>query len=88
MQSGGATGPVSFTEIDCWARATGIDLLPWESLALRRLSVVFVREAERAKDPKRPAPWKPVVLDKKVISDGVLKVFKAMQKSRAAKRGS
>lgn len=86
IQSGGQTGPADFGEIESWANMTGIDLLPWESLALRRLSVAFVREAEKAKDPKCPAPWQKEELDQQVIADGLLNFFKQMQRRREAEK--
>ena len=55
----GAMGPVpiSWASIDHWQHCSGIDLQPWTTRLLRRLSVDFVAEMVRAREPDCPPPW-------------------------------
>ena len=52
----GAT-PLSWTEIDAWARLTGREVAPWEAELLRHLSIAFVQQYQEAKAIDCPPPW-------------------------------
>ena len=49
--------PLSFLEIQAWQDCTGIELNAWESRSLRRLSIVYLGESQRATKPDCPMPW-------------------------------
>lgn len=49
--------PLSWQEIESWARAMPRGVQPWEKLFIRQLSMEWVAELARAEDPSRPAPW-------------------------------
>jgi hypothetical protein len=53
----GRSVPLSWLEIDTWARMTAISLTPWEALTLRRLSDEYVAELARASSATAPPPW-------------------------------
>lgn len=54
---GMAARPLSWSEINEWQRASGIDLAPWEAVLMRSLSVAYVGELSLAESMNRPAPW-------------------------------
>lgn len=49
--------PLSFQELDAWARRVPRGLQPWEFIMLRRLSFEWIAESQRAEDATCPAPW-------------------------------
>ncbi len=49
--------PISFQELDAWAQRVPRGLQPWEFLMLRRLSLEWIAESQRAEDADAPAPW-------------------------------
>lgn len=56
--AGMGAAPLSWTEIDAWARRTFIDIGPWEGRLLRRLSVEYLGESRRAEDETCPPIWR------------------------------
>ena len=68
MAAGMGAGPVTHQEIRAWQLNAGIELTPWESRTIRRLSSDYLDELRKAEKRDRPAPWlaadsKPVVTD-------------------------
>lgn len=57
----GGMGPVAidWVQIDAWQRRVGLDLPPWQSRLLIRLSGDYLSEWMAASDDTRPAPWHP-----------------------------
>lgn len=51
--------PITSQELLAWQSNTGIDLQPWESELLRRLSREYLAEHHKAEKPDCPAPWQP-----------------------------
>jgi hypothetical protein len=49
--------PLSFQELEAWARCVPYGLQPWEFRMLRRLSIEWIVESQLAEDPNRAAPW-------------------------------
>lgn len=86
MHVGEGIAPISWQEIESWQNGTYLELPPWEVLALRRLSIEFAREAARAKDPKRPAPWQTKEIDQDSVSIGIEKAFMAFAKNQEARK--
>lgn len=58
----GGMGPVqiSHSEIQSWQYNTGIELHPWETQTLRRLSGEYLSELRKAEKPDCPSPWSPI----------------------------
>ena len=54
---GMGVGPISFTEIEAYQRQTGFDLTGWPSRLLRRMSISYAAESDRAQAPDCPPPW-------------------------------
>jgi hypothetical protein len=71
--------PLSFCEIEAWARQTGRILNCWEPVALKRLSNSYLAELQAAEAHDRPAPNAVVVakppVSRKVISDQLGAIF-------------
>lgn len=58
MSGASGGGALTFSEIDAWCTRTGIDLEPWESRILRRLSRDYLSESGKAEKRDCPAPWR------------------------------
>ena len=81
----GAMGqvPISWASIDHWQRCSGYDLPPWTTRLLRRLSVDFVAETVRAREPDCPPPWTATyVLNRDEVSRKVTNAFRALMMSK------
>lgn len=48
---------VTWAEIESWQRQTGIELEPWETQFVKRLSELYVNESHAARDPDARAPF-------------------------------
>ena len=86
----GAMGPVpiSWVSIDHWQRCSGIDLPPWTSRLLRRLSVDFVAETVRAREPDCPPPWTATSsLNRDEVSRKVTNAFRSLMTSKEPNHG-
>ena len=59
VTAGGYPGPIEWPHIDAWCNRIGIDLQPWESRMLRRLSHDYLAETYRAEKFGAQAPWRP-----------------------------
>ena len=57
MAAGMGAGPLTYVEIEAWQRANGIELMPWESALMRRLSCEYASESYAAMKRDRPAPF-------------------------------
>jgi hypothetical protein len=49
---------LSWADLEEWQRETGIDLSPWQSRLLRRLSGDYLAEFRAAAEHDAPPPWK------------------------------
>lgn len=49
--------PLGWPTIDAWCVRTGVDLSPWESRLIRRLSAAYVAEGRRAESETAAPPW-------------------------------
>lgn len=52
----GGAAPHSWSEIDAFSRAAGIQLEPWEASQLRAMSVAYVEGMARGSDPMKVSP--------------------------------
>lgn len=61
MAAGMGAAPLSHVEIAAWQANVGIELQPWETRLLRRLSYDYLAESRAAESADSPAPWTAVV---------------------------
>lgn len=54
---GMSSAPIAWGEIHDWQQQQGVDLKPWESRLLRKLSCEYLSESHEARDPNRPPPY-------------------------------
>ena len=55
---GMGASPLTFSEIEAWCGRVGIELRPWESRYMRRLSREYLNESQRAEKRDCQAPWR------------------------------
>lgn len=55
--TGMGSAAITFGDMTDWSGIMGIEILPWEAKALRRLSVDYANEAHRATKHDRPPPY-------------------------------
>ena len=56
--AGMGSAPLSWREIDAWCNRTRVDLEPWESRLIRRLSIAYLAEGGRAESETCAPPWR------------------------------
>ena len=83
--SGGGFGPVpvTFVEIDAWARRVPRGIQPFEAIYIKRLSELWVRQLAQSEDEGAPAPWSAEVVtsDERVaVGDSLRDSIRAMAK--------
>lgn len=81
--AGMGEAPISHAEIQAWQHNTGIALSAWEARTLRRLSVAYVDQLHKSRDPQCPAPWVPAVIEE-TARDSVHRRLKSLFSSLAA----
>jgi hypothetical protein len=75
--------PITWSSIEHWQHCMGHDLPPWVAKLLRRLSVEFVAETVRAREPDCPPPWTATSsLNRDEVSRKVTNAFRAMMLSK------
>lgn len=50
---------LTHAELRAWQENNGLELAPWETRTLRRLSSDYLAETFKARRQDHPAPWKP-----------------------------
>ncbi len=82
----GAMGqvPLSWASIDHWQSCIGAEIPPWVCRLIRRLSVEFVAEGQRATETDCPAAWTGAADDsnRRTISRKVSHAFRALITSK------
>jgi hypothetical protein len=68
--------PVSFSEIEAWARVTGTDLPGHEATILRSLSRDYCAQFSASKDPKEPMPLMPGEHHRAAVARGFADLMK------------
>lgn len=58
LQGEWATG-FDWSVLRSWAAMTATPVTAWEARALHQLSAAYAAEINAARDPDRPAPWRP-----------------------------
>jgi hypothetical protein len=75
VPSGMGVGPVEWPHIEAWSRRMNVDLLPWQSQFIRRLSQEYLSESHKAEKKDAPAPW--------TVGEAVVKVTDTQAAIRA-----
>lgn len=57
MSGGMEGGPLTYGELQAYQSTTGISLSEWEVSTLRRLSLDYLHESQKATKRNCPAPW-------------------------------
>jgi hypothetical protein len=78
--SAGAMGEgiLAYQDLAAWQSISGVSLLPWEARTLRRLSVEYLAERQKAEEQACPAPYSGEIDDVKVNRDRVAKQVDAL----------
>jgi len=85
----GGMGPVplSWQTLSAWSEVSGIELDAFESTAIRELSMSYVDQLERGKNPTCPAPWlDEEQVNREQISDKLLTSFRAFNERRKKRK--
>lgn len=61
--------PLTWREIEAWTAQTGVELTPWQSRLIRRLSADYIGESRRAELETCPAPWRAPVTQQQVATE-------------------
>ncbi len=87
LQSGSGPMPLSHGELRDWQFNSGIELQPWETSCLHRLSRAWLAEARSAEKPDCPAPWGDphMEFDRDVVARKITHAFKAHVSGRRSK---
>ena len=72
--------PVTWSEIESWAKSTGRTLTRWEAETLRAMSEQYATMRRRASDPQCPAPWLTIKVDSTALSQHILTTFRSITK--------
>lgn len=57
VPAGMSEAPIPWSEIEAWEGRTGIELSAWESRVIRRLSVEYIDQIHKSRDPDCDAPF-------------------------------
>jgi hypothetical protein len=71
--TGMENGPISWGEMTDWCERTGVDLMPWQAKLIRRLSIDYLGEMRRAREPDCPAPWGGMTADRRATVEAKLR---------------
>lgn len=61
LSTGFGPSPVTHGELAAWQANTGVELQPWEVRGIRRLSGIYLEQAEQSRAADCPPPWLPRV---------------------------
>lgn len=78
LVAGMGSGPITHLELRAWQANSGIELQPWETRVLRRLSIEYLITAQKAEKADCVAPWQPVTVDRAVVADRLLQSIRAL----------
>ncbi len=83
MAGGMGSSPLTHQEIGEWQRNIGLKLTPWECRSLRKLSIEYLNESQRATKRDCIAPWRPFQVSvelKKQVAKNMAEYFRNMLK--------
>lgn len=86
MPGGYGDVPLTHAELDAWQRNSGLDLQPWQTSLLRRMSRGYLAERVAGVDPQRPPPWGEVSAQQKAaVAETLRKTLSAMARASQPK---
>ena len=68
LETGMGSVPLTHSEIESWQNNSGVELTSWEAEMIRKLSVDYLSESQKAIRPDCPAPWRGAELSRKFIA--------------------
>jgi hypothetical protein len=79
---GGSMGvsPITNEEIQAWQLNTGIELQSWQARLIRRLSLDYLTESQKAEKRDCPAPWIVEKLESKLVAANMRQQIKELAK--------
>ncbi len=81
--SSAGRAPLSWGAINEWCIGSGADLAPWQRRLIRRLSVAFAAETQRAENPDAPHPSAAAPIDRPAVGRAVRDALAAFKAPRA-----
>ena len=84
--SGMGLCPLSFQEINAFAKCNGVNLLAWESVTLRRMSAEYVMQLGAGEKPECPPPYGDPVnqFDREIVEKKISSAFRALISARVS----
>lgn len=75
---------ISAQEILAWSEGSGIKLNPWEFLAIRTMSLSYLRQLQESEKPDCPPPFGDPVnqFDRDVVQNKIQSAFKSLMLSK------
>lgn len=66
-------GPIGWSTMRHWQDQTGVTLEPWQARLIRQLSIEYLGEMRRAREPDCPAPWGGMTADRRAAVEAKLR---------------
>lgn len=78
-QGGMGLVQLSAQEIQAWSDCSGIELNPWEFLAIRKMSFSYIKQLNESERPDCPPPFGDPVnqIDRDVVQQKITSAFKS-----------
>ena len=86
MPSANGPAPVTFSEIEAWARTTRTELPGYEALLLRQLSRDYCAEYHASNDSSRPMPGDDIDSARRRVANGLATLMKTAEDDKDGKR--
>lgn len=88
VEAGAMDGaPISWATMRYWQDQMGVTLQPWEARLIRRLSVEYLNQCRKARDPECPPPWGGMTEERRASLDARLRAnFGALAMNREGGR--
>lgn len=74
--------PLDWSELNSWQQLTDTPLTTWESLTLRRLSVVYCGQFNKSNDESCPPPWQSQDIDRPAVAQGLKSLTASINASK------
>ena len=78
LAAGMGSGPITHQELFAWQANSGIELQPWETRVLRRLSIEYLIASQKAEKADCVAPWQPAAVDRAAVTNRMLQSIRAL----------
>ena len=73
---------LGYRDLAAWQSVTGLELMPWEAAALRKMSQSYLAERLAATDAARPAPFSITRVEaREAVDDRIRAMFGNLKKA-------